>query len=140
MCETTPCCHLLQLTAAPPSPIFELLPIDQRVLCDYHGSISGVGGRRDAGCGSGWGEHLRTTGPGPHTTLDLTHVPHIRLYNLVAWTIKNLNGNKSHNNVDWVSQVSRRPSCRILPNEIVKSSPYFSITNLDHNLIRNPLH
>ena len=57
-----------------------------------------VGGRRDAGCGSGWGEHLRTTGPGPHTTLDLTHVPHIRLYNLVAWTIKILNGNKSHNN------------------------------------------
>jgi hypothetical protein len=40
MCETTPCCHLLQLPAAPPSPIAELLPIDQRVLCDYHGSIS----------------------------------------------------------------------------------------------------
>ncbi len=29
-----------------------------------------VGGRR----GADWGEHLRTTGPGPHTTLDLTHV------------------------------------------------------------------
>jgi hypothetical protein len=40
ICETTPCCHLLQLPAAPPSPIAELLPIDQRVLCDYHGSIS----------------------------------------------------------------------------------------------------
>ena len=31
-----------------------------------------VGGRRGAGFGSE--EHLRTTGPGPHTTLDLTHV------------------------------------------------------------------
>ena len=49
------------------------------------------------------------------------------------------------------SQVSRRPSCRILPNELCKeplySSPYFSITNLGvkiltnyHNLLRNPLH
>ena len=33
-----------------------------------------VGGRRDADSDSDWGEHLRTTGPGPHTTLDLTHV------------------------------------------------------------------
>ncbi len=46
-----------------------------------------VGGRRDAGSDSDWGEHLRTTGPGPLTTLDLTHVRHSRLYNLVAWTI-----------------------------------------------------
>jgi hypothetical protein len=38
MYETTPYCHLLHLPAAPPSPISELLPIDQRVLCDYHGS------------------------------------------------------------------------------------------------------
>jgi hypothetical protein len=51
---------------------------------------------RDTDCGSGWGEHLRTTGPGPHTTLDLTHVRHIRLYNLVVWTIKIWNVNKSH--------------------------------------------
>jgi hypothetical protein len=35
------------------------------------------------------GEHLRTTGPGPQTTLHLTHVRHSRLYNLVVWTIKN---------------------------------------------------
>ena len=48
-----------------------------------------VGGRRGAGSDSDWGEHLRTTGPGPCTTLDLTHVKlHIRLYSLVAWTIK----------------------------------------------------
>ncbi len=33
-----------------------------------------VGGRRGAGSDSDWGEHLRTTGSGPHTTLDLTHV------------------------------------------------------------------
>ena len=33
-----------------------------------------VRGRRDAGSGSDWGEHLRTTGPGLRTTLDLTHV------------------------------------------------------------------
>jgi hypothetical protein len=33
-----------------------------------------VGGRRDAGSDSDWGEHLRTTGPGPRTALDLTHV------------------------------------------------------------------
>ena len=33
-----------------------------------------VGGRRGAGSDSDWGEHPRTTGPGPHTTLDLTHV------------------------------------------------------------------
>jgi hypothetical protein len=33
-----------------------------------------VGGRRGTGSGSDWGEHLRTTGPGPRTTLDLTHV------------------------------------------------------------------
>ena len=46
-----------------------------------------VGDRRDAGSGSDWGEHLRTTGPGPRTTLDLTHVRHSRLYNLVSWTI-----------------------------------------------------
>jgi hypothetical protein len=39
----------------------------------------------------------RTTGPGPRTTLDLTHVRHIRLYNLVVWTIKFLNVHKSHN-------------------------------------------
>ena len=45
---------------------------------------------------SDWGEYLRTTGPGPLTTLDLTHVRHSRLYNLVDWTIKILNGNKSH--------------------------------------------
>ncbi len=30
-----------------------------------------VGGRRGAGPDSDWGEHLRTTGPGPRTTLDL---------------------------------------------------------------------
>ncbi len=47
-----------------------------------------VGGRRDAGFDSDW-DHLRTTGPGPRTTLDLTHVRHSRLYNLVPvdWTI-----------------------------------------------------
>jgi hypothetical protein len=33
-----------------------------------------VGGRRGDGSDSDWGEHLRTTGPGHHTTLDLTHV------------------------------------------------------------------
>ena len=33
-----------------------------------------VGGRRGAGSGSDWGEHLRTTGPGPLTTLDFKHV------------------------------------------------------------------
>jgi hypothetical protein len=40
------------------------------------GSLSEVwvGSRRGAGSGSDWGENLRTTGPGPHTTLDLTHV------------------------------------------------------------------
>jgi hypothetical protein len=40
------------------------------------GSLSEVwvGGRRDAGSGSDWGEHLRTKGPGPNTTLDLTNV------------------------------------------------------------------
>jgi hypothetical protein len=32
----------------------------------------------------------------PCTTLDLTHIRHSRLYNLVAWTIHILNGNKSH--------------------------------------------
>jgi hypothetical protein len=31
-----------------------------------------VGGRRGAGSGSDWRQHLRTTGPGPRTTLDLT--------------------------------------------------------------------
>jgi hypothetical protein len=31
-----------------------------------------VGGRRVVGPDSDWGEHLRTTGPGPRTTLDLT--------------------------------------------------------------------
>jgi hypothetical protein len=33
-----------------------------------------IGGRRDPDSDSDWGEHLRTTGPGPRTTLDLTHV------------------------------------------------------------------
>jgi hypothetical protein len=33
-----------------------------------------VGGSRDTGSDSDLGRHLRTTGPGPHTTLDLTHV------------------------------------------------------------------
>ena len=33
-----------------------------------------VGGRRGAGSVSDWGEYLRTTGPGSHTTLDLMHV------------------------------------------------------------------
>jgi hypothetical protein len=33
----------------------------------------------DADSGSDWGEHLRTTGTEPHTTLDLTHVRHSRL-------------------------------------------------------------
>jgi hypothetical protein len=33
-----------------------------------------VRGRLDSGADSDWGEHLRTTGSGPHTTLDLTHV------------------------------------------------------------------
>ena len=33
-----------------------------------------VGGRRDANSGSDWGQDLRTTGPGPRTTPDLTHV------------------------------------------------------------------
>jgi hypothetical protein len=33
-----------------------------------------VGGRRDDGSDSKWGEHLRTTGPGPRTTMDLTCV------------------------------------------------------------------
>ena len=56
-----------------------------------------VGGRRDDDSDSDWGEHLRTTGTGPRTTLDLTHVRHSRLYNLVVWTIKILNDNKSHN-------------------------------------------
>jgi len=32
------------------------------------------GGRRGGGSVSDWGEDLRTTAPGPHTTLDLTHV------------------------------------------------------------------
>ncbi len=35
-----------------------------------------VGGRRVAGSDSDWGEHLRTTGSGPRTTLDLGHVRH----------------------------------------------------------------
>ena len=43
-----------------------------------------VGGRR--GAGSGIEEHLRTTGPGPHTTLDLTHVELFRLYSLLDWS------------------------------------------------------
>ncbi len=44
--------------------------------CTSIGALSEVwvGGRRVAGSDSDWGEHLRTTGPGPHTTLDLTHV------------------------------------------------------------------
>jgi hypothetical protein len=46
-----------------------------------------VGGRLDAGSDSDWGEHLRKTGPGPRTTLDLTHVRHSTLSNLVDWTI-----------------------------------------------------
>ncbi len=33
-----------------------------------------IGGRRDTGSDSDWGEYLRTTGPGSHTTLNLTHV------------------------------------------------------------------
>ena len=33
-----------------------------------------VGGRQGAGSGSDWDEHLRTTGPGPRTTLELTRV------------------------------------------------------------------
>ena len=33
-----------------------------------------VGGRRGDVSGSDWGDHLRTTGPGPHITLGLTHV------------------------------------------------------------------
>ena len=33
-----------------------------------------VGGRRGTDSDSDWGEYLRTTGPGPRTTLDLTHV------------------------------------------------------------------
>ena len=33
-----------------------------------------VGGRRGSISDSDWGEDLRTTGPGPHTTPDLTHV------------------------------------------------------------------
>ncbi len=38
-------------------------------------TVGGVGrGRQDSDSDSDWGEHLRTTGPGPHTTLDLTHV------------------------------------------------------------------
>ena len=32
-----------------------------------------VGGRRGTASDSDLGEHLRTTGSGPHTTLDLTH-------------------------------------------------------------------
>jgi hypothetical protein len=77
----------------PPPP-----PPPQPRQCSFIvGTQVWVGGRRDTDWGSGWGEHLRTTGPGPHTTLDLTHVRHIRLYNLVAWTIKILNVNKSHN-------------------------------------------
>ena len=56
-----------------------------------------VGGRRGAGSGSDWGEHLRTTGPGPCTTLDLTHVKlHISLYNLVTWTIKTFLNDNNH--------------------------------------------
>ncbi len=48
-----------------------------------------VGGRRGDGSDSDWGEHLRTTGSGPSTTLDLTHVKlNISLYRLVVWTIK----------------------------------------------------
>jgi hypothetical protein len=45
------------------------------------GALSEVwlGGRRDTVSGSDWGEHLHTTGTGPHTTLDLTHVRHSRL-------------------------------------------------------------
>ena len=40
------------------------------------GSLSEVwvGGRRGAGSDSDWGDHLRTTGPGPRTTMDSTHV------------------------------------------------------------------
>ena len=33
-----------------------------------------VGGRRGAGSGSDWGDHLRTTGSGPRTTLDFKDV------------------------------------------------------------------
>ncbi len=32
-----------------------------------------VGGRRGTDSGSDWGDHLRTTGTGTRTTLDLTH-------------------------------------------------------------------
>ncbi len=48
-----------------------------------------VGGRRGADSDSDWGEHLRTTGPGPHTTLDLTHLRnslgHMTRIHCVPW-------------------------------------------------------
>jgi hypothetical protein len=38
-------------------------------------TVGGVGrGSWDTGSGSDWGEHLRTTGQGPHTMQDLTYV------------------------------------------------------------------
>ena len=36
--------------------------------------MNSIGGRRGVGSDSDWGEYLRTTGSGPLTTLDLTHV------------------------------------------------------------------
>ncbi len=86
------------------------------VGCTSIGALSEVwvGGRRDAGCGSGWGS-------GPRTTLDLTHVRHIRLYNLVAWTINFLNDNKSHN-------VSSNPT-------VVEGESMQSVKNNRHSLV-----
>ncbi len=53
-----------------------------------------VGGRRDVGSDSDWGEHLRTTGPGPHTTMDLTQF--FRSHGLLDWTTLILSGNKTN--------------------------------------------
>ena len=43
--------------------------VDRSVLSEVW-----VEGRRGVDSDSDWGDHLRTTGPGPRTTLDLTHV------------------------------------------------------------------
>ncbi len=49
-------------------------------------TVGGVGG---CGSDSDWGENLRTTGPGPNTTLDLTHVPLIFLVLLYSGLLLN---------------------------------------------------
>ena len=42
-------------------------------------TVGGVGrGRRGDDSDSDWGEYLRTTGPGPRTTMDLTQTQEMR--------------------------------------------------------------